>query len=468
MLTAAAIPAARLLSGCAAIVTKPYYIGCKGTPCGSVTDSEGWVYSVALGGNGYYQIFQSRNGIINQLTFANGNSWDPALTTDQSRIMFYTDRASTSSARLVDQWVMTVGGCEQAVLSDDPEEWLANNLNVFVVNGQSLAAGANSGPPVSTTAYGKNTTLQGGPLDLGNFTPVTYPESLVPLIEMDYGGSGYETPCSGAANQFAYLCQSFANVLPSISAASAAAGGRSLAQLFEHAPYGIPPQSDSYPWSLAQSSAFSRLASPGKAMRLRATLFVHGETDSANGNTGYEAELKNDYQQWMVDLAANGGDTTPPCFLTQTSSEAGYGHQFINIISPQQLQICLDNPGRFFMVGPEYCLQANFDVGGVHLLAAGYQWLGMMLGTAAFRALVLRQRWTGLIPDTITRSGPTILVAMRVPPPIGLNAPLGLVIDTSSIAPATQVGGLYGFEVRDARTTIVPIASVTIEPDDSG
>jgi hypothetical protein len=336
-------------------------------------------------------------------------------------------------------------------------------MNYFQWDGQSLADGAISGPLLSTTQPFKGYmagTGSTGPLFSGSGATV-----LQPLVEVSDGGGGGQTQCTDSMAQLSYLCLLHEGFVPTVGAMTSGQGGRSLAQL-------IAAQVAGGENNACQPAAVSRLAqsSLGISTVVRALLFDHGEADSGAGSTsiaGYASNLLSTYYEtWAATLAGQTGtDSRPPIFITQLASEGVYAG--VSAMAAAQTAMALANPGKVFLIGPQYCLQQNYTA-GQHLLAPGYRWSAMLAGAALFRALRLRQRFTGLLPRSLVRYGSTIYVHFSVPRPLFSTAAPSLVIDTASIQPSTLGGSMYGFEVHTAAGAIVPISSVTLAPDADG
>lgn len=158
-------------------------------------------------------------------------------------------------------------------------------------------------------------------------------------------------------------------------------------------------------------------------------------------------------------------------FMMQCSSEASLpnANSVKNaFISQQQMSACRDNPGKLYLVGPEYHIFSQFaDLASIpHMQASGYQWMGQMMGAAMYRCLVLKEQTTGLFPKWAIKDGSNIYLQMQVPKPIGSNSAPTLVLDTTNMAAADT--GAHGFEVYNSAGTAITISSVTLIADKCG
>jgi hypothetical protein len=426
----------------------------------ALVDSETGIYYYVQSTSGYLQVFQQNNGITNQLTFL-GNNWALQWSKDGNYLLFMSDRTGTPT-----QFRMTCGGAEQVAIAFQPDISLQQDICHVQDEGQSLSAGASSGPVVTTTQYGHNQTFSLGPgYDNPSFS-LSGTAALGPLIEYEVGTSG-ETPCSSSCNQFAYLCQRYQGFLPTMSAACSGKGGTDLA--------GIGPGQTPWSWAVTQISSLVSLfaaLTPARKLVPRARFLVHGEQDSLEANTSYGVQLP---PYWIAGSSNIGGAaglmTSPPMFVLQTSSEYNMDNAHTTaIVSPQQLQAVLNTPGALYFVSPEYILQHFYNVSGQpHLLALGYQWMGQLIGRAMYRALALKQLHLGVYPKKIVKNGTTIFIPMYVPPPIGSNAAPSLTFDTTTLPQPTFVAGsMYGFEVYNSAGAVIAITAASIVADANG
>lgn len=210
----------------------------------------------------------------------------------------------------------------------------------------------------------------------------------------------------------------------------------------------------SYEAAMIETKAITRLAkAAGKTYGVGAIIVTHGETDA--GNTNYESELYQLWQDYNTDLPAITGQKQKIQMIVSQQ------HAF-NDRSPStqtEWKIGVDHPGDIVCSGPKY--QYPYFSDGVHLTAEGYQELGEKYGEVYFERVVLGKDWQPLQPTGVERVGKTITVRFHVP-----NAPM--VWETSFQPPHQSVDAWKegkGFEISTAAGARVSIASAEISGD---
>jgi hypothetical protein len=325
--------------------------------------------------------------------------------------------------------------------------FVPRDINHVLIAGQSLAVGV-SGAPVLTTSqpFGNlmfTTGVMAGGTDL---------EGFVPLVEGDtIPGSKavVETMASAFANLASELGRSDGidghDVLVSIHGS----GARTYAQLKK----GTGP----YATGMAQVVAAAEIAKRlGKSYVVRAVATVHGESDHAEKNPGYDANLL----EWQADYerdiqAITGQSQGVPMFETQISSFTRMmrGTE-TSAIPAAQLAAHVTSNGKVVLVGPKYHLPYAKD--GVHLTSAGYRHMGEDYAKAYRRVVLEGKRWEPLRPIAITREGAVITIRFAVPTP-------PIVLDTTLVVDP----GNYGFEYTDASSSPPTVERVEVTGPDT-
>jgi hypothetical protein len=320
-------------------------------------------------------------------------------------------------------------------------------INHVLVTGQSLAVGVSGAPPLSRTQPFGNLMFNTGVMAGGEGL-----ESFAPLVEGDTipgSRATVETMSSGFANLVADLALRGRHGPHDILMSVHASGAKPYTLLKR----GTKP----YESGMAQVAAARDIANKlGKSYVVRAIASVHGESDHAEKNPRYAADLiawQADYEQ---DIQARTGQVEPvPMFHTQMSSWTRMmkGTE-TSVIPAAQLAAHLLRPGKIILVGPKYHLPYAKD--GVHLTSEGYRHMGEDYAKAYRRVILERRPWEPLRPNAITRDGAVITVTFLVPSP-------PLVLDVDNVADP----GSYGFEYSDSSASPPKIARVAITRPDT-
>jgi hypothetical protein len=210
----------------------------------------------------------------------------------------------------------------------------------------------------------------------------------------------------------------------------------------------------SYEAAMVETKAITRLAkAAGKTYGVGAIVITHGETDA--GNTNYEGQLYQLWQDYNTDLAAITGQKQKIQMIVSQQ------HAF-NDRSPStqaEWKIGVDHPADIVCSGPKY--QYPYFSDGVHLTAEGYQELGEKYGQVYFERVILGKNWQPLQPVSVEHAGKTITVHFHVPVP-------PLAWETSFQPPHQPVEEWKngrGFEISTAAGTKVAITSAEISGD---
>lgn len=210
----------------------------------------------------------------------------------------------------------------------------------------------------------------------------------------------------------------------------------------------------SYRAALIEATAITRLAkAAGKTYGIGAIVVTHGETDC--GNTDYENELHQLWQDYNGDLKAITGQTQDiPMIVSQQNSIMDHAPS-----TQAQWKIGVDYPANIVCSGPKY--QYPYFEDGIHLTAEGYRELGEKYAEVYYERVILGQPWEPLAPTQATRNGRVITVRFHVPDP-------PLVWDTGFAPPHPTIPEWKegkGFEVSAASGEKIAISSVAISGD---
>jgi hypothetical protein len=211
---------------------------------------------------------------------------------------------------------------------------------------------------------------------------------------------------------------------------------------------GLKKGTAAYANGLAQAKAGHDLAvTAGKTHVVRAVTNVHGESDSQDGNTAYEANLVEWQSNYEADVKAITGQTEGiPMLHTQFSSWTRLaGTLPTSIIPSAQLAAHVNAPGKIILVGAKYHLPYVSD--GVHLTNEGYRHMGEDYAKVYRRVILEGKTWEPVHPKSVTRVGAVITVKMHVPAP-------PLVMDTTLVSDP----GNKGFEWAGGGEAIASVA----------
>lgn len=311
----------------------------------------------------------------------------------------------------------------------------AGELNHVLCTGQSLAVGVGGKPALSTTQ----------PFDALMFSAGVKPEgegaldALAPLVE-----SGQETMSTAFAAEVHELAAPSSHRL---LVSANGVGGVAYS--------GLKKGTRAYTRGLEQVAAAARLArARGLTPVVRAVTNVHGESDHALQNLGYERDLVEWQADYERDVRAATGQASPvPMLHTQVSSWTKLG-QATSPIPGAQLAASVKSDGKIVLVGPKYQLAYAKD--GIHLSNEGYRHMGEYYAKVYTQVVVLGRRWEPLRPRSITLVGDVVRVVFHVPVP-------PLVIDTALVARADA----YGFEYTDDSPVPPRIVAVTLDGPDA-
>ena len=329
--------------------------------------------------------------------------------------------------------------------------------------GQSLSVGARAWPVISTNQPYDNLKLSTDhqPWPVG---PNDTSLALVPLVEPigrlapAYPSSwpeniNGETPHSAMANEITALVRAdFDRDFVSVHSA-VGEDGQGMVFIRKN-PVDRGLNGHSYEAAMIETKAITRLAKAAdKTYGVGAIIVTHGETDA--GNTNYENELYQLWQDYNTDLPAITGQTQKiQMIVSQQDSR--------NDRSPSTLaqwKIGVDHPADIVCSGPKY--QYPYFKDGVHLTADGYRQLGEKYGQIYFERVILGKDWQPLEPTRVMRKGKIITIHFHVPAP-------PLVWETTFQPPHQSVdawkqGG--GFEISTTARVKVTISSAKISGD---
>lgn len=261
-----------------------------------------------------------------------------------------------------------------------------------------------------------------------------------------------ETYHSAMGNQIAQLVQ--AAGLPYVSVhGEVGENGQCLTFLVKGAT-AAATTGHSYEAALTETRAITRLAqAAGQSYGVGAIVVTHGECDA--GNTNYEAELRQLWADYSVDLPAITGQTRLPIMIVSQQDSVNDG----SAATQAQWRIGVDFPNDIVCSGPKY--QYAYAPDAIHLLVDGYEALGEKYGQVYVERVLRGSLWQPLQPTTATRNGRIITVTFQVPvPPLAWEETFQMPHQPG----VTEWSAGRGFEVRSGATPLA-IASVEIVGD---
>ncbi|MGO2339036.1 MAG: sialate O-acetylesterase [Psychrobacter sp.] len=300
------------------------------------------------------------------------------------------------------------GFAEYAVDIDGTNERLLyasrRGYEQILITGQSLAEGADiaitTTPPYPSSAY----MFENGAVGRGN---TLAKPNLKPLAE-----SGHESIGTGFANKL-LSDGSQGRLLVS----GQAWGGASYAKIKKDGGYNTYSQ-------VMQQVKFGSALNKGSAVR--AVFMIHGEQDGLDGNTNYDANLRELLNDYNTDIkAANGQIDNVVMLLCQTSSMSGYRTEATRstFVTPfLQLKATQDN-ADMFLVCPKYF----FDyIDHAHINSTSTRTLGEYYAKVYRQVVIEGKPWKPLQPNNISSVANTLVIDFDVPKP-------PLVIDTTKV-----------------------------------
>ncbi|MBF0429868.1 MAG: hypothetical protein HQK83_01210 [Fibrobacteria bacterium] len=307
-----------------------------------------------------------------------------------------------------------------------------NTINHILLTGQSLSAGYNGWPPLSTSQPFKNLML--------------HKEELIPLTE-----HGVETPASALANT---ICALSAPPYPRILLTSHGVNGYPYKLLKK----GTLP----YQAGIRQvKSGMHTTTLQGFNYEIIGIACIHGESDHMNGNSAvYESYLHKWQKDYQKDISQILGEekqipffTDQMCSYTVLGSEVSTSpiHKSFSRIPLAQLSASENNP-LIYLVGPKYQLSYS---DGVHLDAQGYRLLGEYYGKVMKQVLWDNKQWRPLSPERTELKDDSIVIKFHVPVP-------PLVLDTERVIKKEN----FGFECLEGETHIT-INSLSLENENT-
>ncbi|HSO35228.1 MAG TPA: hypothetical protein VLT33_22020 [Labilithrix sp.] len=311
------------------------------------------------------------------------------------------------------------------------------DINQVLATGQSLSVGALGTPALSTTQPYDNTMFVTGVLAGG--VGLT---SFKPLVEanVETMSSSFASLITKMAREVILVGQPAGKTSHDLLLSAHGLGGTAYV--------GLKKGTVAYANGIAQAQAGHDLAvAAGKTHVVRAVTNVHGESDSQDGNTMYEANLLEWQSSYESDVKAITGQTEGiPMLHTQFSSWTRLaGVPTTSIIPSAQLAAHVNAPGKIILVGAKYHLPYVGD--GVHLTNEGYRHMGEDYAKVYRRVILEGKTWEPIHPKAVTRAGAVITVKMHVPAP-------PLVMDTTIVSDP----GNKGFEWAGGGETIASVA----------
>ncbi|MGF7152523.1 hypothetical protein [Novosphingobium gossypii] len=348
------------------------------------------------------------------------------------------------------RWVNTSAAGASSILSVDlpanpaPVAAGVTEISMIAGIGQSLSIGAKGGTPDPDGIIdpsGHLMMFSGGIMPGADNTTTPIPDSrLGPLVPLQ-AGAQERSVYPRAGNRLRQAVGASKAILMGTFGVGGAAYGSLLK--------GTVPYS-----RLVRAMLRARLlAWTGRLpVKMRGLICIHGEADREALKATYMAWLNVWRSDFQTDARAiwNDAGLILPMFVSQVSSWTHY-----NIARSEvplaQLQVALDSPALFFMVGPKYHLPY---VDNQHLTGPGYAQHGEEIGRA-LAAVANGGTWDGswspLRAGSATRSGTTITVTT-------VGGVGNTVIDTGVVSDP----GNFGVTYRDGSGAQVAVSGVTV------
>ncbi|MGK2118572.1 hypothetical protein ACR93O_00435 [Klebsiella pneumoniae] len=378
-----------------------------------------------------------------------GNTVYPLLTDSRNNVLLGYNATADQVIAVGLEFTGTV-----PVYIDEPLPFhpLARLINQILVYGQSLAAGRDGIPLLSTTQPFSNLTYiggtRGGGLNAQDFS------TSKPLVEdsinpaPDGGTSRGETVCSGAANYASLSAYIENGIDPASHIIFASSAGKS------GAPIGDLKKGTA--WYNAQFMAHvTGVHAFNSDVAIQAILWMQGESNSDGRipdgtREAYKATLRQLRIDSEADIQATTGQTTPVPYIvyqhsTNIRTNTNTTLAFFDLIT--------EKDSLFFFSTPLYMFPHAAD--GLHMTALGYKWKACYDGRAYKQMMFDKIRPRFIRPISAIHVGGVVRVKFNVP-----QAPL--VLDTKNLA-ATQD---YGFSVYSGGSKVT-INAVSIENGDT-
>ncbi|TDQ26741.1 hypothetical protein EDF75_0792 [Raoultella sp. BIGb0149] len=373
----------------------------------------------------------------------------PVLTDSKNKVLLGYDAGAD---RVIAAGLDFTGTVPVYIDEPLPFNPLARLINQMLVYGQSLAAGRDGIPLLSTTQPFSNLTYiggtRGGGLNAQDFS------ASKPLVEdsinpsPDGGTSRGETVCSGAANYASLAAYVENGVDPASHIIFASSAGKS------GAPIGDLKKGTA--WYNAQFMAHvTGVHAFNSDVAVQVIMWLQGESNSDGRipdgtKAAYKATLRQLRIDAEADIKAVTGQTTPvPMIVYQHSTNirtnTNTALAFYDLITEKN--------SMFFFATPLYMFPHAAD--GLHMTAVGYKWAACYYGRAYKQMMHDRIRPRYIRPISAVYVGGVVRVKFNVP-----KAPL--VLDTKNLK-ATQD---YGFSVYSGGSKVT-INAVSIENDDT-
>ena len=418
--------------------------------------AEAGTYYTAVDGSSKTQIwrYDAELQTATQLTSA-GNNTMPCPSEDGRYVTFLSDRSGPSTLMR-----MTRYGEDQVVATIDPAKLLT--LSQVCGIGQSLCIGTHAQMPGITLTqpfdnkmFNTDTMCGTGVNGFSGSVPPANIASLQALTQ------------TFVANQNSVLSENWSNGFADLAVSRLLALGLAHRILISLSAAGGTPYAPmakgttTYNNTIAEVTAAKTIATAqGYTHAVRAIVCVHGETDEANNNASYQANL----QQWQSDYekdiqAATGQTLSVPFIIDQLSSWTVFRSTTQSVIAPAQIAAWKAAPQKIIPACATYSIQHWTD--GGHMDAESYRLMGQYF-SKAYNAIVQGNLWRPVYPKwkRIAKIGKQITIPFFVPAP-------PLVFDTTLVTqPSFVAGSLYGFEVYDSGNNPIAISSAAITGKD--
>jgi hypothetical protein len=311
-----------------------------------------------------------------------------------------------------------------------------NTIDHILVAGQSLAAGYNSFPIVSTNNKAGSYTLSGFNQD---------ESSIISSVETGKPFPNGETIVTGIASNINFMSPN-KNTLVTNHGVSGFD--------YDKLKFGTGPFSK----AMKQvESAKNASILNGLSHNVKSISLLHGESDQL---FGYALQYKNNLNQWLLDYNREiknitGQTNNVKMFIDQfsafnqvwTQPSGSEGN-----VTLQQLDAFEHNPNNIILIGPKYFLDYS---DAIHLTGPSTKLLSAYHAKAYKKSILDNQNYAPLMPISITRSDNIITLKTNSP------SNSQITVDTNSVAYRNN----FGFRYTENTPSPANITNVQIMPN---
>ncbi|MBE0441414.1 hypothetical protein EI164_04955 [Psychrobacter sp. FME13] len=399
--------------------------------------------SVAVDNGDIYYI----NGNNSKQLTSDGVNQAPSFLNSKSAKFVSNKRGSLA------EYAVDIDGTNERLLYANKRKY-----EQVITTGQSLAQGGANVAITTTAPYPDNAfKFTNSPIGSNSESVTPYIKPLAEAVR--------ETISTGFAKKLLSVA-----IDRTLLMSGQAWGGKSYAQIKKGGESGV------YEKIIKQAQYAANLDG---GSNVHAVFMIHGEQDGAEGNTSYDANLRELLNDYNADIkAVNGQTDNVVMLLCQVSSMSGYKTEATRstFVTPfLQLKATQDNDDMF-LVCPKYF----FDyVDHAHINAEATRTLGEYYAKVYRQAVIEGKPWKPLQPNNITSVASTIVIDFDVPkPPLVIdtvkvlegadNLHKGFVLKNSGAVTITDVAKTGDAQVTITLSTPVPTGAILTYAFDNG